>query len=483
MADTIDASENMSKDQQASTSSAQGDDGLLKALWGFFGSMKTAISLLLILAAVSILGTVIEQNPMSTPNPVLRALDLTNVYHSHWYGFLLTLIGINLVVCSIKRLKMTWRQLHHPKVLMEHSAIAGMQRSQKFSGSGSVESAARQVHSALHKGSYRVIEEQAGEDRVIYAAKGRISLWGPYLTHVSLLTIFAGAIVGNILGFHGYVTIPEGQSVRTYYPDGSDHEANLGFRVLLKRFEVKRDSAGNPTAFNSSLEVYSGDKLVGKKTIDVNRPLTYQGVSFFQSDYGVAGMVIRLTAPNGDVASVPFDVQTGSGPGGKQFTVAEPFKEVKLAGKKFTLYVHDLGSEPGEQTMMASAPTDLAASMMINDRFPEYKGLDAWTSLGYLQAGNAADYKGFKVSLDRIVDYSGLQVSKNPGLPVVYIGFGLLMLGVLLSFYVVRSVMRVRISQSANGVTITAGATSRGEPSVSDRDFIRLQEALGSQPG
>lgn len=475
MANTSDVNESVQ------TSDHQ-EAGLLPVLWSFFSSMKTAIALLLILAAASILGTVIEQNPMSTPNPILRALGLTNVYHSTWYKFLLTLIGTNLVVCSIRRLGITWRQLYHPKVLMEHSAIAGMQRSQKLSGNGSVESTTSQISSALRKGSYQVVEEQAGEDRAVYAVKRRLSLWGPYLTHLSLLVIFAGAIVGNILGFHGYVTIPEGQSVRTYYPDGSDREANLGFRVALKEFNVKRDSAGNPTAYNSSLEVYNGDKLVVRKTIDVNRPLTYQGISFYQSDYGVAGMVIKVTAPNGDVASVPFDVQTGSGSGGKQFTVAEPFKEVKLADKKFTLYVHDLGSEPGAQTMMASAPTDLAASMMINDRFPEYKGLDAWTTLGYLQTGNAVDYKGFKVALDRIVDYSGLQVSKNPALPVVYIGFGMLMLGVFLSFYLVRSVIRVRISPSAKGSSVTAGAMSRGELSGFDRDFIRLKEALSSQP-
>lgn len=340
MANTIDINESVQTEDQQET-------GFLTVLWSFFSSMKTAIALLLILAAASILGTVIEQNPMPSEHltgkyVIFRALSLTNVYHSPWYKFLLTLIGINLVVCSIRRLGITWRQLYHPKVLMEHSAIVGMQRSQKFSRNGSVESTASLVSSALRKGSYQVVEEQAGEDRAVYAVKRRLSLWGPYLTHLSLLVIFAGAIVGNILGFHGYVTIPEGQSVRTYYPDGSDRKVNLGFRVALKQFDIKRDSAGNPTAYNSSLEVYSGDKLVAKKTIDVNHPLTYQGVSFFQSDYGVSGMVIKVTAPNGDVAGVPFDVQTGSGPGGKQFTVAEPFKEVRLAGKKFTLYVHGL---------------------------------------------------------------------------------------------------------------------------------------------
>jgi cytochrome c biogenesis protein len=455
------------EEKQASTSSAQA--GLLEALWNFFGSMKTAITLLLILSAASVLGTVIEQNPMSSPNFVFRALGLTNVYHSRWYGFLLTLIGINLVVCSIKRLRSTWRQLYSPNVQMEHSGIAKMQRSQKLSAKESVESAAGMISSALRKGSYRVVEEDAGGDRVIYAMKGRMSLWGPYLTHTSLLIIFAGAILGNALGFHGYVTIPVGQSVSTYYPDRSDKEANLGFQVLLKKFEVKRDSAGNPTAFESSLEIYNGHKLAAKKTIDVNRPLTYRGVSFYQSDYGVVGIMMKVTAPNGETADVPFELA----PQGREYVLAgEPFKQIRIAGKNLTLFVHNF------EMADSSAPT---ANVLVNDRLPEYKGLDAWTRLGYLTPEQTADYKGFKISLDRMVEYSGLQVNRNPGLPIIYSGFGLLMLGVFLSFYVVRSTMRVRISPSAKGATVTAGGMCRGDVTALDRDFDRIKNCLSGE--
>jgi cytochrome c biogenesis protein ResB len=123
-------------------------------------------------------------------------------------------------------------------------------------------------------------------------------------------------------------------------------------------------------------------------------------------------------------------------------------------------------------------PLNPAADILINDRFPEYRGLDAWTRLGWVAMSRHANYKGYVVTLERAVDYTMLEVSRNPGLPVVYVGFGLILFGVFVSFYVTHKVVRVSISPQGKGSRVVAGATSRAGPSVFDSDFDHLRRAL-----
>lgn len=461
---------------------------LTKALWRCFSEMKTAIVLLLLLALISILGTVIKQN--ATPQEYLAAygarnyaiikyLGLTNVYDSGFYRLVLALVGINLAVCSINRFGVTWRRTFQPKLQADAGLIAKMPRSETLNFAGTLDGVAPKLTAAMRSGSYRVTECRESNDVVVFAAKGRLGLWGPYLTHVSLLVIFLGAILGNILGFNGYTAITEGGYTKTYF--SNQKESNLDFRVALRKFKIGHDVKHNPTAYRSDLAVYEGDKLAAQKVIDVNHPLTYKGVSFYQSDYGLSGLVLKITAPSGETTRMKFDLATENGPYGKTFGVSgQPFKDVRIGGKRLTVFVHNLVADyDGKSEMGASAlPINPAIKLMINDRLPEYKGLDAWSKLGWLEVGKSAPYKDFTVTLDDVVNYTGLQVARNPGLPIIYLGFGLLLAGVFLSFYVPYRVMRLRISATGQGVTAVVGASSRDDYSVFDADFKRLRDAV-----
>jgi len=87
-------------------------------LWKFFISVKLSISLLLSLAATSIIGTVIPQN--ETPAEYVNAFgeflyrlfgifDFFDMYHSWWFQMLIILLLVNIIVCSIDRLSRTWK--------------------------------------------------------------------------------------------------------------------------------------------------------------------------------------------------------------------------------------------------------------------------------------------------------------------------------------------------------------------------------------
>ncbi|NLN77868.1 MAG: cytochrome c biogenesis protein ResB [Armatimonadetes bacterium] len=455
--------------EKMDNSPKQKDIGAMEALWSLFSSMKTAIVLLLGLAAVSIFGTVIEDKHGIT------------IYHSSWFSVLLVLVGINLAVCSINRFGIAWRKTVKPCIETDSAQVAAMNISETVSSSDSVESATQKLLGALRGGSYRPLSRGDEKEASIYAAKGSAVIWGPYLTHLSILVIFIGAIFGGILGTDGNAIILEGEKTAGYFTENSNKQIPLGFEVKLKKFEIKHDGKGNPTAYRSDLQVYDGGKVAAHKIIDVNHPLTYNGMTFYQSDYGIAGVIIKVTSPDGDTASIPFEVGLDNRSGAKMFVIAEePFKEFTLSGKKWTIFVHDLVPDyiGGKALNRSNLPVNVAVNIMLNDRFPEYKGLDAWKRLGWVPVSKTAEYDGLKVTLEEVINYTGLQVARNPALPIVYAGFILMVVGLFMSFYVTRRIIRISVVESGSGSDVTIGASSKAEPEIFEKDFKRLRESI-----
>ena len=98
------------------------ESGFLTILYDLFRSLKLTISLLILLAILSIIGTLIAQNAsrldyIQRYGPglyeVLNFFNLFNMYHSWWFSTILLLLVINLITCSMQRFPGVWRQISH----------------------------------------------------------------------------------------------------------------------------------------------------------------------------------------------------------------------------------------------------------------------------------------------------------------------------------------------------------------------------------
>ena len=89
-----------------------------RKIWDLFSSVKLTVVLLLTLALTSIIGTLIPQN--ESPQAYLKAfgaflyrfydiLGFFDLYHSWWFQFLILLLAINVLVCSLDRLPGVWK--------------------------------------------------------------------------------------------------------------------------------------------------------------------------------------------------------------------------------------------------------------------------------------------------------------------------------------------------------------------------------------
>ncbi|MHB0935682.1 MAG: cytochrome c biogenesis protein ResB [Armatimonadota bacterium] len=471
-------------DEQQNGGGESKEIGALKALWDLFSSMKTAIVLLLVLAAVSIIITIVNAK---------KGDNTSNTYQSSWYLMLLTLVGINLAVCSINRFKQAWRRTFQPSLRTEPTQLKKAAVSESLNCTGTVEEMTEKVEKALRSRSYAVTKGQQDKAVVIHATKGRLAIWGPYLTHMSILVIFLGAVLGSRTGFDGYMTVTEGKKKSTYSVEVRDKDGRmvsrdvpLKFELGLRKFEIKHENH-NPTGYKSDLQVFDGGKQVTQKVIDVNHPLTYKGITFFQSSYGLVGMFLKVTGPNGKVMGLPFQIVTESDEHGCPIYKPTPMtgegmaaETLEIGGKRLTILAHNLVPDyvGGQKVSASHLPLNPAVQIYVNERYPEDQSMEHWQKLGWVPVNKSLTYKGFTITFDQVVQYTGLSVSRNPGLPVVYLGFGLLVLGIFISFYLTHKIIRVHIAPSGKQVSVVAGAFSRAEAATFDKDFTRLRSEV-----
>src|SRR3972149_3834441 len=105
-------------------------------VWKFFSSVKLAVVLLIILAIVSVIGTVIQQN--ESPEKYLteysqstvrlfEAIGFFDMYHTWWFVLLLFLLTANLTVCTLERFPHALRIITAPLKPIDEESLKAVQ--------------------------------------------------------------------------------------------------------------------------------------------------------------------------------------------------------------------------------------------------------------------------------------------------------------------------------------------------------------------
>jgi cytochrome c biogenesis protein len=118
-------------------------------VWKLFISLRLAIVVIIILAAASIIGTLIEQNqPLEKYRQVygdgtirlFEALSFFDMYHSWWFLLLLVLLTVNLTCCTLDRLPRAVRVVRNPKRTLDENLERSLGLSDRWKKKGSMES-------------------------------------------------------------------------------------------------------------------------------------------------------------------------------------------------------------------------------------------------------------------------------------------------------------------------------------------------------
>ncbi len=430
-----------------------------KDLLPLLADLRLAIGLLLAIALFSISGTVIEQGQglafYQENYPEDRALfgfltwkfiltvGLNQVYSTWWFLSILILFGASLTACTFTRqiialrwFSRTWNFYSQPR------QFGKMALSTEIAG-GSLS----ELKAGLGDRRYKLYEKTDDSGEMLYAHKGLVGRIGPIVVHASMLLILGGAILGAMTGFYAQEMVPSGQTfkIQNIFEAGpwSASQIPKDWSVHVNRFWIDYSPEGRVDQFYSDLSVLddSGTE-VKRKTIWVNQPLRYKNVTLYQADWSVAAVKVRMN--NSPIFNLPMaELKTDN-------------------GRVWGTWVP---TKPDMSEGVSLVAQDLQGTLLVYDMTGQL--------VSTVRAGGFTQVNGITLFVDDIIGSTGLQIKADPGIPVVYLGFGLLMLGVMMS-YVSHS--QIWALQTADTLYI-GGRTNRAQVTF-ERELLRLLDRL-----
>ncbi|MFN6531375.1 cytochrome c biogenesis protein [Nostoc sp. ChiSLP03a] len=425
-------------------------------------NLKLAIALLLLIAIFSSTGTVIEQGQSPAfyqanypEHPalfgfltwkVIQVVGLDHVYRTWWFLALLILFGTSLTACSFTRqlpaLKAAqrWKYYEEPRQFQKLALSAELD-------TGSLNS----LSEILQKHRYKIFPNPE-KANLLYARKGIVGRIGPIIVHIGIVAILLGGIWGAMTGFLAQEMVASGDTfqVTNIVDAGPLAAAQVpkDWSVRVNRFWIDYTPSGGIDQFYSDMSVLNNQgEEVDHKKIFVNEPLRYHGITFYQTDWGIAG--VRVQFNNSPIFQLPM-AQLNTNGNGRIWGTWVPTK-------------------PDLSEGVSLLAKDLQGMVLIYDATGKL--------VDTVRAGMFTEVNGVKLKILDVIGSTGLQIKADPGIPIVYTGFGLLMLGVVMSYF---SHSQIWALQKGDRLYI-GGKTNRAQVAF-EQEVLEILDRLSSQP-
>ena len=312
----------------------------LRWAWRQLTSMRTALLLLLLLAVLSVPGSLVPQRSVDArateaffarnPDlaPWLDRLGFFNVYSSPWFSAVYLLLMVSLVGCILPRTMVYAKALRArpPRAPRRFERLPASGRFETDAEPAEVLRVAREALRGPRLLPTRIDVVEDGDDgRVtggeVRAEKGYLRELGNLVFHTSIVAVLVGVAVGALWGYRGAAIVVQGDgfsNVLTQYDEfasGALYDTDdlppfsLDLERMTARFWTDGPQRGAPRLFRATGS-YTEEPGADEKSFDiqVNHPLAVDGTSVFLVGQGYAP-VLRITDPEGEVVhdgAVPF---------------------------------------------------------------------------------------------------------------------------------------------------------------------------------
>ncbi|WCJ33850.1 cytochrome c biogenesis protein family [Euphorbia peplus] len=423
-------------------------------------NLPLAIGEMLAIAGLMAVGTLIDQGEspgyyaqrFPEENPLLGfftwrwilTLGFDHMFSSPIFLGMLVLLGSSLMACTyttqipLVKVARRWKFLHSADAI----------RKQEFSDS--LPSASIQDLGVILMGAgYEVFLKGPS----LYAFKGLAGRFAPIGVHLAMLLIMAGGTLTATSSFRGSVTVPQGLNFvvgDVLTPAGflSTPTEAFNTEVHVNKFYMEYYDSGEVSQFYSDLSLFDFDgKEVFRKTINVNNPLRYGGITIYQTDWSLSALqVLKNDEGPFNLAMAPLKING----------------DKKLYGTFLPVGDADSPNVKG----ISFLARDLQ-SIVIYDQEGKFVGIRRPNSKLPI------DIDGTRIVIEDAIGSTGLELKTDPGVPVVYAGFGSLMLTTCISY-----LSHSQIWALQDGSSVRVGGKTNRAKGVFEDEINRLLDNL-----
>lgn len=424
----------------------------MRKVLNFLGSAKLGIVLFFLIAILSILGTIIPQGQPQqfyvlkygeNLGKLIILFQLDDVYHSLWYVALLFLFLFNLITCSYNRYPVVLKLYKkNPEEVDVNKLPNSLQKR--------VQTEFTVIVERLKKQGFKEASKKLEKGVLLYKDSFRWGYFAFYVVHLSMVFIVIGAIVGAIWGFRGNLALIKGETSNQVFLFRKEHPVFLDFSVRLNQFTIELYPNGMPKEYISNVTIVDKDREFDA-LIKVNAPLKYKGITLYQASYEETPRLELDILFNGNKHRVLLDQALPVTIEDRLAIFLEAYMEhPNFLVAKFILV--DMKEEK-EHTIIA-----------IMDKPVEFK---------------TSDGKGILILRGMEKDYmSILQVKKDPGVWIVYLGFVMMILGLLGVYIGEPKTFWVYIQREKEGSILKGGVFAKRDKNGATLKLDKILEDL-----
>jgi cytochrome c biogenesis protein len=386
--------------------------------------LRFSIFILLLISFCSIAGTIIEQDQSievykinySLTNPVFGFLTwdrilqfgLDHVYSTWWFYTLIFLFGLSLVSCTflqqVPSLKIARRcqffrttgQFYRLKI----STILN-----KFSFN--------KVLTTIKRNQYSIFQQK----NTVYCYKGLTGRIAPILVHFSMILVLLGTIIGSLFGFKAQESVAKTENfhIQNILNNGQFNVVPK-LSVRINDFWITYTKTKTVSQFYSDISVLNTQgNETERKTVSVNYPLVHKGIYYYQTDWNLIGL--RFQDLNNEITEYPL---------------------VNILNNQGKVWLTWISNNKSLTEGIIAIVDNLEGYCSIYDETGQF--------LGNVELNETVKFRQ-PITLLEIISSTGLQIKTDPGIPVIYLGFFLLMLSTLISYITYSQIWIIQKNQ------------------------------------
>nr|YP_010594901.1 Cytochrome c biogenesis protein [Stephanopyxis turris]YP_010594945.1 Cytochrome c biogenesis protein [Stephanopyxis turris]WAJ57636.1 Cytochrome c biogenesis protein [Stephanopyxis turris]WAJ57680.1 Cytochrome c biogenesis protein [Stephanopyxis turris] len=380
-------------------------------LFKSLADLRFAIGILLLIACSSIIGTVIEQDqsietykinyPLT--NQVFGFLSwdfilkfgFDHVYKTWWFISFILLFGVSLLTCTLIQQVPSLKIARRCQFFRTSSQFRKLKISTKLKNFNLT-----QLFFKVKKNQYSIFQQK----NILYCYKGLIGKIAPIIVHLSMILILIGTIISSLGGFKAQEIIPK---TETFHIQNILNNGQLAIipktSTRINDFWITYSKKTTINQFYSDISILNNiGNEIKQETIYVNSPAKYNAISYYQTDWNLLGL--RIKNDKSTILQYPL---------------------VSLLNERDKIWISWVSLNQDLTDGFTLLINNLQGYCSIYDKFGRF--------LGNLEL-NESFKPNFPFILTEIISSTGLQIKMDPGIPLIYTGFGFLMFSTLISY-------------------------------------------------